>query len=129
MEAVYDTDKAELLNSYFCRQSSIYDTNQQLPQPIPDPDYTLSTIAISPTDVIDAISHINPTKASGPDLISPRLIYEAKDELSLPLSTFFSSLIRSSHFPSAWKLANVAPIFKKADPSNPQNYRPISSFK
>lgn len=47
-------------------------------------------------------------------------------ELAVPLSTFFNKLLSSSSFPSAWKLANVCPIFKKSDPSKPSNYRPIS---
>ena len=61
--------------------------------------------------------------ASGPDLVSPR---EGAPFLAAPLSTFFTQLIRQSVFPSAWKLANVTPIFKKRDPYNPANYRPMS---
>lgn len=29
-------------------------------------------------------------------------------------------------FPSPWKMANITPIYKKADPSNPSNYRPVA---
>ncbi len=118
--------KSELLNSYFCKQSSIDDSNHQLPEIPQMPNFSLSTIVISPNDVRDAISLINPTKACVPDLISPRLLREAAHELSVPLSNYYNRLLSASHFPSSWKLANVAPIFKKSDPSNPQNYRPIS---
>jgi len=65
-------------------------------------------------------------KASGSDLVSPRLIREGASFLAAPLSTYFTQLVRQSVFPSAWKLANVTPIFKKGDPSNPANYLPIS---
>ncbi len=86
----------------------------------------LSTLLISPTDVIDAITLVNPSKDSGPDLISPRLLREGARELSVPLANYFNKLISQSAFPYSWKLANVTPIFKKSDPTDPQNYRPIS---
>jgi len=55
-----------------------------------------------------------------------RLIREVAPVLAAPLSVYFTNLLRQSVFPSAWKLANVTPIFKKGDPSNTANYRPIS---
>ncbi len=128
IEASADTDKVELLNSFFSKQSTIDDSGHILP-PAPPPSDTstyLSSISISPKDVTDAISLVNPGKASGPDLISPRLLREGTRELSIPLSEYFNKLIQKSHFPISWKLANVTPIFKKSDPSSPQNYRPIS---
>ncbi len=59
-------------------------------------------------------------------MISLRLLREGSHILSIPLSAYFNKLISKSYFPSPWKLANVTPIFKTSDPSNPQNYRPIS---
>ncbi len=118
--------KWNFLNSFFSKQSTIDDSLHALP-PSPQPTHpTLSNIKISPKDVTDAISMINVSKASGPDLISPRLLREGSLELSVPLSVFFNRLLNASHFPSSWKQANVIPIFKKSDPTNPQNYRPIS---
>ncbi len=66
-----DQEKAELLNSYFTKQSTIDDTAQALP---PEPliqHPNLSSIVIQPKDIIDAISLINPSKASGPDSTTP----------------------------------------------------------
>ncbi len=125
-EAVTDIEKSDILNKYFCKQSTIDDSNHNLPEALQLPNYTLSTIAISPGDVLDALKLIDPTKACGPDLVSPRLLREAAHALSTPLATYFTRLINDSHFPDSWKFANVVPIYKKADPSSPQNYRPIS---
>jgi hypothetical protein len=69
---------------------------------------------------------MDPSKACGPDLIRPKLIREGSAELVLPLSVFFTKLLDQSTFPSSYKLANVTPIYKKGDPSNPSNYRPVS---
>ncbi len=105
------------------------DSNTELPTLDQSPPYSISTTFITPQDVRDAISNIDPSKSCGPDLISPRLLREGSEVLSQPLSTYFNKLIAAAYFPSTWKLANVVPIFKKADPSNPQNYRPISPTK
>ena len=48
------------------------DANKELPH-IDPPNHTLDTIVISCQDVKDVLLHLNVTKASGPDLISPRL--------------------------------------------------------
>ncbi len=119
-------DKAELLNSFFTKQSTIDDSAESLPPPQTPQNPLLSNICILPKDVTDAIALVNPSKASGPDPISPRLLREGSEELYIPLATYFNKLLNNAYFPSPWKLANVTPIFKKSDPSDPQNYRPIS---
>ncbi len=107
-EATTDIEKTEMLNAYFCRQSSIDDSGHGLP-PLIMPQQTISSISISSEDIYDCISIIDPSKASGPDLISPRLLREGASELSLPLSAYFNLLLATSYFPPAWKLANVTP--------------------
>ena len=86
----------------------------------------MNQITITEQDVKDAISHINPSKASGPDLLHPRLLKEGAPVLFKPLSTLFNLSLQKSVFPSSWKQANITAIFKKDDPSKPSNYRPIS---
>ena len=70
--------------------------------------------------------NLNIYKASGPDLLSPRLLKEGSDILAEPLSLLFNRSLDKCYFPIAWKDANVSPIFKKDDKSSPSNYRPIS---
>jgi len=55
-------------------------------------------------------------------MISPKLLIKGCDVLSI----IFSKSISSSNFPAPWQLANVTPIYKKSDPTDPQNYRHIS---
>ena len=119
-------EKANLLNEFFIKQSNITDSDKHPPN-IPRVHHnTLSNIQILPQDIIDSLSIIDPSKASGPDTLSPRLLKDAAHILSTPLSIFFNKLISCGYMPLSWKKANVCPIFKKSDPSDPGNYRPVS---
>ena len=120
-----DKQKAELLNHYFTSQTMVDDANKELPHIDPS-NHTLDSIVISCQDVKDVLLHLNVTKASGPDLISPRLLREGADILALPYSVIFNRSLDQGYFPSSWKEANVTPIYKKDDKSLPSNYRPIS---
>ena len=46
--------------------------------------------------------------------------------LHLPLCLIFSKSLDKGFLPTDWRVANVIPIFKKGDHSQPGNYRPIS---
>ena len=89
IEANTNTDKAELLNSYFSKQSTVDDKDHPLPPLSSNPYSHLSVLNFSEQDVRDAISCMDPSKASGPDLISPRLIREGAEVLAKPLAIFF----------------------------------------
>ena len=121
-----DIDKANMLNDYFCSQAVVNDNNKPLPQHTFTCNSRLNSITISEQDVRDVLNNLNVTKASGPDLISPRLLKEGATILSKPLSIIFNRSLLQGYFPSNWKDANVTAIYKKADKSMPSNYRPIS---
>ena len=66
-------------------------------------------------------------KASyGHDNISNILIKRAKEVLIEPLTLLVNQMLKSGHFPSELKISRVKPLFKKGDPSEFSNYRPIS---
>ena len=66
-------------------------------------------------------------KASyGHDNISNILIKRAKKVLIEPLTLLVNQMLKSGHFPSELKISRVKPLFKKGDPSEFSNYRPIS---
>ena len=118
-------DKANILNNYFCEQSNVDDSHASLPPFEPSASF-LDGINISETDVEDVLKLLDNNKASGPDLINPRLLKEGSEFLATKLCHIFNQSLTSSHFPSSWKLANVVPVFKKGDKTNSANYRPIS---
>ena len=120
-----DEEKVELLNNYFCKQSTVNDKDTRLPALNP-PNTQINEINITAQDVLDVLKNLNVSKASGPDGINPRLLREGADALSIPLAKLFNLSIKKAIFPTNWKMANVTPVFKKADPSLPCNYRPIS---
>ena len=120
-----DQQKAEMLNTYFSSQTKVNDTNKALPtlQPV---QYILESITITTQDVLDVLKHLNVSKSSGPDLISPRVLRECVDCLAYPYSIVFNRSLAQGYFPTSWKDANLSPIHKKDEKSLPSNYRPIS---
>ena len=79
-------------------------------------------INISAQEVKDVLRNLIVTKASGPDLISPRLLKEPATELSGPLSEFFNRLIQEGKFPLHHKKSNIVPVHKKVT----DLFRPIT---
>jgi hypothetical protein len=69
---------------------------------------------------------INPTKASGPDLINPRLLKEAAPIIKHPLCKLFNLSLRVASYPSQWKRVNITPVFKNNKQNDVNNYRLIS---
>ena len=121
-----DFEMAQALNNYFVEQSTLDEYNASLPEFQPPNLEVLENVIISDGDVIKAINMVKPNKASGPDLISPRLFKEGANQLVLPLRKLFNLSIILGEFPASWKKSNVTAIHKKGDRSNPSNYRPIS---
>ena len=69
---------------------------------------------------------MDPNKASGPDLISNKMIKQVAGAIAKPLQIIFNRFLRESVFPDIWKLGNLVPLFKKGDKSLAANYRPVS---
>ena len=69
---------------------------------------------------------VNNSLASGPDGIPSYFWKKLASVLSLPVSILFTASYHFSVLPSDWTCTFVQPLFKKNDPSNVSNYRPIS---
>jgi hypothetical protein len=126
--ATSNSEKAEIINSYFIAQSTMPPAppNHQLPPLNYLTDSRLHTVQTSPHEVYKILTHLDTNKACGPDLISNRILKEAAISLSEPISDLFNKSLSQGKFPQPWKHANVTPVHKKGDRQTKSNYRPIS---
>ena len=89
-------------------------------------DNMLNSVQFTPYEVETVLKFLKTGKASGPDSINNRILNELSQPLSHPLCDLFNFSIVTGKVPDIWKQANITPIFKKNDASDPTNYRPIS---
>ncbi|CEP09330.1 hypothetical protein, partial, partial [Parasitella parasitica] len=77
--------------------------------------------------ILDTINKSLPSrKAPGSDHITAEMLRPIALPLSKLLAPYLNLCYRYSWIPLAWRTAQVVPIYKKDDPNNPANYRPIS---
>lgn len=81
---------------------------------------------ISESVVSAAMFKLDPYKASGVDGIMPWMIRFGGASMVRVLCVMFRAMWKLCYIPLDWKRALLVPIFKKGDPSEPSNYRPIS---
>ena len=67
-------------------------------------------------------------QASGADLLDPFLCNLGKSILTTPLTHIYNTSLALEIVPKLWKTAQVTPLHKGGDSSNPHNYRPISKL-
>ena len=121
-----DQDKANCLNDYFASISTVNDAETQLPPFTKLTDNSLTQIICTELEIENIIEVLNPNKASGDDGISHKMLKSVSKTVSKPLCILMNRSFHEGIFPDIWKLANVIPIFKKGDKSEPTNYRPVA---
>ena len=123
----YDNEKdmSEVLNKKF---QSVFTTEPSFDgiQDPPVPKRKLGKIKLTKKKVLEALKKLDKRKAMGPDEVSPWVLKECAEELCLPIFMIFTSSLEQGKLPDIWKSANITPIFKKGNKSNPLNYRPVS---
>ena len=83
-------------------------------------------IDINLNGIIKLLSNLQPDKAAGPDEKKPTVLMELRMEIAPVIKMIFEKSLATGKLPSDWTKANVTPIFKKDEKSDPSNYRPIS---
>ncbi|MCG8048754.1 MAG: endonuclease/exonuclease/phosphatase family protein [Candidatus Thiodiazotropha taylori] len=121
-----DEEKAECLNDYFSSISTINDNEVQLPIFESKTRNSLSDITCSALEISTLIDLLNPNKATGPDLISNRMLKAVSNEISVPLEILFNRSFREGVFGNIWKGSHVLPLPKKGDLTKVTNFRPVS---
>lgn len=77
-------------------------------------------------EVFDIIISCSKKKSSGNDDIPCYLLKEVAEHITVPLTYLLNLSLLNGYFPDELKTAVVVPIFKKDDPCNIKNYRPIA---
>jgi len=123
-----DFEKAEVLGNFFAsvfnRESEFAETSTTQPRPcqFSSQDPVIRELII----LKKQLNNLNVTKSPGPDNIHPRILYELRYELAIPLKILFETAYNLGQLPADWKTGNITASFKKGNKSNPSNYRPIS---
>ena len=120
-------EKAELFNHFFVNQCSLLSNNSVLPTDLPQlTNKCLDSIHFSSSDIAKIISHLDPNKAHGHDMLSIRMIKLCGNSICKPLSIIFNDCLNEGKFPHEWKKANIVPVHRKENKQSLKNYSLIS---
>lgn len=77
-------------------------------------------------EIIQEIKRLKVEKSPGPDNIVNEAIKIAATKLATPLAHLFNLIISTQLVPSEWTKSNIILLYKKGDPNDVGNYRPVS---
>ena len=120
------SEKANIFNDFFSKQSMPIITSSVLPPPNSFTDKKIDHLPIQCDEILSLIRNLNPNEATGSDGISGQMLLLCDNSVVLPLKIIFQNILISAIYSDMWKLANVIPIFKIGDKQLIKNYRPIS---
>ena len=86
----------------------------------------LANICATEDEILILMRSVDISKASGSDGIGYKMIKFCSESLYLFFTKFINFFFALGQYPTAWKMANVVPIFKKGNSQLKVNYRPIS---
>lgn len=123
---------ANEFNTYFTDigpklASEIHTDNGHYSQYLPKSN--VKSLYFNPTNVheiIEIVKKLKSSKSRGYDELSVHLLKQIIHHIASPLSHIFNLSLSSGIFPDLLKIAKIIPIYKKDDPSQIVNYRPIS---
>ena len=81
---------------------------------------------VSSNEVKKIIKSLNTKKCALSSCISVSILINSIDTYLSILTDIINDSIKNGVFPDELKLAEVIPLFKKADPFDKSNYRPVS---
>ena len=120
------TAKANILNDQF---KKVFTKETPIPSDLlPDssPHDDMPDIEITTEGIEKMLKNLKAHKAPGPDGITSRVMKTLANTIAPILCVIFRRSYETGEVPDDWRDANVVPIHKKGDKTDPGNYRPIS---
>ena len=118
--------KANLLNRFFHSTFSPSLAEPPVTRTTPLFSNHITEVQLTVSEVVQVLRSLDVNKASGPDAIPNKILINVADNIAPSLCRLFNLSLSLGEVPANWKLANIAAVFKKDDPTLPCNYRPIS---
>ena len=123
---------ANRFNSFFSNvadtiRSSIPESASDFSEYLRNPN--LNSIFLTPVtseEVSKLIKAMPISKSSGPNSVPTKILKLVSANISIAIAELINLSFSSGKFPSSLKVSKVIPVFKKASPLDPSNYRPIS---
>ena len=81
---------------------------------------------VTVNDVEKEIKKLNPNKATTFNTIPSKMLLKTSEISAKILHKLFNETVETGDYPENLKLADITPVFKKKDPLNKMNYRPVS---
>ena len=120
-----DIDIAETIVTYFSTVHTDFRV-EAMPEKQMMTDSQIRDFNITPEMVEKKLSKLNVNKFCGPDGIHPLVPQKTSSEMCIPLAQLFRKSLDEGICPLEWKSANVTPIHKNGDWTEPSNYRSVS---
>ena len=90
------------------------------------PTWSFTLSPVNETQVQKLLSQVNPRKSTGYDNFPSKLLKVVSRDIAPSMTSLINHSINTHIFPAGLKYAELSPVFKKDDPLNKKNYRPIS---
>ena len=126
-------EQADILNTHFVSvghriASNMPTSNRRFSEYIPITGYYGSFVfkPVQTTEIELEIMLTPSNKAYGLHSCPIRLLKCARHVIARPLATLINASVQKGQFPSKLKYANIVPVYKDGDESEPSNYHPIS---
>ena len=130
VEITKDKDIANTLNKHFTNigknlaEKIVPRQNLTFKTYLTDP--IANSLYLRPTDSDEILKEINRLKTKATLDIRVSVLKHVKQEIVNGLVIIFNKSFEEGRFPEMLKIAKVIPIFKGENPTDPNNYRPIS---
>jgi exonuclease III len=122
-----------IFNSHFCSAAS--KIAEKIPPTDRPPDehckkfdcvFSSATLPVTPHEIFETTKQLQDKKSCDMNGLSSFLLKNVINVITVPITHIFSRSLITGTVPDQLKIAKVTPIHKSGDPSDVDNYRPIS---